>query len=232
MKEAIDLLGKDNEIQDASDASRLALSGGEIVFDRVSFSYHEEGEDVLKDFSLTIRPGEKVALIGLSGSGKSTVMKLLFRLYDVTSGSIRIDGQDIASVTQGSLRQSMSMVPQDPTLFHRSIADNIAYTWEYGEEKRKREKEEKKEENHRDTQRIQRAARLAHAHDFIAQLPQGYDTLVGERGVKLSGGERQRVTLARAIYAERSIFVMDEATSSLDSESEKMIQESLHEVMQ
>lgn len=147
MKEAIDLLGKDNEIQDALDASRLALSGGEIVFDRVSFSYHEEGEDVLKDFSLTIRPGEKVALIGLSGSGKSTVMKLLFRLYDVTSGSIRIDGQDIASVTQDSLRQSMSMVPQDPTLFHRSIADNIAYTWGYGEEKRKREKEEKRGES-------------------------------------------------------------------------------------
>lgn len=170
---------------------------------------------MLKDFSLHIKPGEKIALVGVSGSGKTTVLKLLFRLYDVQKGSITIDGQNIAEVRQESLRSSLSMVPQDPALFHRSVGENIAYG---------RENATKKD--------IQEAAKHAFAHDFIQELPNGYDTLVGERGVKLSGGERQRIALARAILADKQILVMDEATSALDSVSEKFIQESLHEIIQ
>ncbi len=181
----------------------------------MSFTYNEGSEEVLKDFNLTIKPGEKIALVGVSGSGKSTVLKLLFRLYDVTKGEIKVDDQEISQVTQDSLRQSMSMVPQDPVLFHRTIGENISYAAENPTQKD-----------------IEYAATHAHAAEFIQKLTKGYNTVVGERGVKLSGGERQRVALARSILADKRILVLDEATSALDSESEKCIQESLHDVMQ
>ncbi len=157
-----------------------------------------------------------MALVGVSGSGKSTLLKLLFRLYDISSGSITVDGQDIAHVTQESLRQSMSIVPQEPVLFHRTIAENISYASSNNDYKKSD---------------IEQAARLAHADEFIQKMPNTYDTLVGERGVKLSGGERQRVALARSIMADKPILVLDEATSALDSTSEKFIQDSLREVM-
>ncbi len=217
MVEAIGLLSEWAEIRDISSALPLQIQKGEIRFDHISFSYHSEGEAILKNFSLTISPGEKVALVWVSGSGKSTLLKLLFRLYDLDEGIISIDGQNISQVTQESLRQSMSIVPQEPVLFHRSIAENIAYA--------------SGQTDWPNLFEIERAAKLAHAHEFIRALPDGYETLVGERGVKLSWWERQRIALARAILANKSLLVLDEATSALDSMSEKYIQDSLHEVM-
>lgn len=216
MVEAIDILNTPYEIQDSKKAPNLVVKKGEIVFHNVSFAYNQWSEEVLQNFNLTIKSGEKIALVGLSGSWKSTVLKLLFRLYDVTSGKITIDAQNIAQVTQESLRQSMSMVPQDPILFHRTIAENIAYAWVDSIQQKD----------------IEKAAKHAFAHDFIMTLPHKYETIVGERWVKLSGWERQRVALARAILANKSILIFDEATSALDSESEKYIQEWLHEVIQ
>lgn len=215
MIEAIDLINTSHEILDTKDAKKLTVKKWAIHFDNVSFSYNEWTEEVLQNFNLSIRPGEKIALVGLSGSGKSTVMKLLFRLYDVTSGNISVDDQDISKVTQESLRHSLSMVPQDPILFHRTISENIAYA-----------------ANNPSQKEIENASKHAFAHDFIQVLPEKYNTIVWERGVKLSGGERQRVALARAILANKPILIFDEATSALDSESEKYIQEGLHDVMQ
>ena len=163
---------------------------------------------------MSIAPGEKVALVGPTGSGKSTFVKLVQRLYDVNEGQVAIDGQDVRDVTQDSLRRQIALVPQDPALFHRSIADNIAY----GQPGATRDD-------------VIEAAKAAHADAFIRRLPQGYDTLVGERGVKLSGGERQRVAIARAILADAPILILDEATSSLDNETERDVQAAMEAVM-
>jgi ATP-binding cassette subfamily B protein len=187
---------------------------GEIVFDRVTFGYANQGGALYQDFSLEIAPGQRVALVGPTGAGKSTFVKLIQRLYDLQGGRILIDGQDIAHVGQGSLRRSIAVVPQDPALFHRTIAENIAYA-----------------RPDATAAEIELAARRARAHDFIARLPRGYDTLVGERGVKLSGGERQRVAIARAFLADAPILVLDEATSSLDVETERQVQAAIEELM-
>ncbi len=180
---------------------------GGIVFDRVTFRYRNQPTPIYDRFSLEIAPGERVALVGPTGAGKSTFVKLVQRLYDLESGRILIDGTDISTVTQSSLRQAIALVPQDPALFHRSLAENIAYG---------------RPEATMD--QIIDAAKRARAHDFILNLPQGYDTPVGERGVKLSGGERQRVAIARAFLADAPILVLDEATSSLDVETERQVQ--------
>jgi ATP-binding cassette subfamily B protein len=180
--------------------------GGRIDFEQVGFKYKGQSEPLYDGFSLTIDAGEKVALVGPTGGGKSTFVKLIQRLYDLDAGRILIDGVDIASVTQASLRSAIAVVPQDPALFHRTIAENIAYARPGISQ-----------------EAVIEAARRAMAHDFIRRLPRGYDTLVGERGVKLSGGERQRVAIARAFLADAPILILDEATSSLDVETEKEV---------
>jgi ATP-binding cassette subfamily B protein len=195
------------QVADRPGADAFRRGKGEIVFDRVTFQYKGQGEALYDRFTLAIRAGERVALVGPTGSGKSTFVKLIQRLYDLQDGQIRIDGQDVASVTQESLRQAIAVVPQDPALFHRSIAENIAYG--------------RPDATH---EQITAAARKAKAHGFISKLPRGYDTLVGERGVKLSGGERQRVAIARALLADAPILIFDEATSSLDVETERDVQ--------
>ncbi|MBA4795417.1 MAG: ABC transporter ATP-binding protein [Phenylobacterium sp.] len=187
---------------------------GAVVFDRVTFGYGGQEEKLYRDFSLAIAPGERIALVGPTGSGKSTFVKLLQRLHDLDGGRILIDGQDIAYVTQGSLRRAIAVVPQDPSLFHRTIGENIAYA-----------------RPDATAEEVSLAARRARAHDFISRLPQGYGTLVGERGVKLSGGERQRVAIARAFLADAPILVLDEATSSLDVETERQVQAATEELM-
>ncbi len=196
-------------------APALQASVGRIALERVSFTYGSQQQPIYADFSLQIAAGERVALVGPSGSGKSTFVKLLQRLHDVDAGRILIDGQDIAAVTLESLRRAIALVPQDPALFHRSLAENIAY----GRPEASREE-------------IVAAARRAHAHDFIMALPEGYETLVGERGVKLSGGERQRIAIARAFLADAPVLVLDEATSSLDSATEAQIQGAIEELME
>ncbi|MEM7045000.1 MAG: ABC transporter ATP-binding protein [Pseudomonadota bacterium] len=205
----------DPDVLDWPGARCLDVSTGEVRFDGVRFCYPRSGEPVFDDFDLVIEPGEKVALVGHSGSGKSTFVKLLQRLYDIDDGRILIDGQDIASVTQRSLREQIALVPQEPILFHRTLAENIAYG-----------------RPDADLQAIKSAARMAEADGFIQDLPEGYDTLVGERGVKLSGGERQRVAIARAILSDLPILILDEATSSLDSISELAIQRALDRLME
>ncbi len=201
------------EVRDLESAVSFAPKRGEIVFDDVTFRYRNQSEATYEDFSLLIKAGERVALVGPSGSGKSTFVRLVQRLYDVSSGAIRIDGQDVRNVVQTSLRRAISVVPQDPALFHRTLAENIAY----GRPNASRAE-------------IEIAAERARASEFIAALPEGLDTLVGERGVKLSGGERQRVALARAFLMDAPILVLDEATSSLDSETEAQIQAAMDEL--
>ncbi|AEB07455.1 ABC transporter related protein [Coriobacterium glomerans PW2] len=203
-------------VDDVPDAADLVIDRGEIDFCDVSFSYPDAGADdpVFRGFTLDIPSGQRVGLVGRSGSGKTTLTSLLLRLADLTSGSIRIDGQDIAAVNQVSLRRSIAYVPQEPLLFHRTIRENISYG----------RPEASPEE-------IEGAAREANATEFIRRLPEGMDTQVGERGVKLSGGQRQRIAIARAILMDAPILVLDEATSALDSESERLIQSALENLM-
>ena len=210
--EILQIIDTPHEIQDKS-SKKLKLQHGAISFNNVNFSYGEN--QIFHDLNFHIKPGERVALVGESGSGKTTITKLLFRLYDIQKGEILIDDQNIAEVTQESLRSSMSMIPQDPILFHRSIRENIAYG-----------------KPNASDEEIIAAAKMARCHEFISHLKEGYETLVGERGIKLSWGERQRVAIARAILENKQIIVMDEATSALDSESEFLIQEAIEELMQ
>lgn len=202
-----------HEVSDIAGAKPLTVTKGTITFREVDFHFHAN-RPILARFKLTIDGGEKIALVGPSGAGKSTITKLLLRFHDVTGGVIEIDGQNMAEVTQESLREYISYVPQEPVLFHRTLRENIRYG------KRDATDEE-----------IIEAAKKAHCHEFIASLPQGYDTYVGERGVRLSGGERQRVAIARAILKNAPILLLDEATSSLDSESEALIQDALEVLM-
>ncbi len=208
------LLDKKSDVNDIDNAKPLVVSDAHIVFDKVNFSYQPERK-ILQDVSFEIHPGEKVAIVGPSGAGKSTLSRLLFRFYDVNDGRVLIDGQDIKGVTQTSLRQEIGIVPQDTVLFNESILYNIQYANPMASQ-----------------DDIIAAAKTAYIHDFIESLPQGYDTVVGERGLKLSGGEKQRVAIARVVLKNPRILVFDEATSSLDSHSEQAILKALQEVAQ
>jgi ATP-binding cassette, subfamily B, bacterial len=214
MEELVAIHDEPIGIADAADARPIDIAGGRIVFEDVTFHYGGHRAPLYDGLSVDIRAGERVGLVGRSGSGKTTFVKLVQRLYDVSGGRILIDGQDVAKATQQSLRSQIAIVQQEPILFHRSLAENIAYARPGAS-----------------LAAIEQAARLANAHDFILRLPKGYGTLVGERGVKLSGGERQRVALARAFLADAPVLILDEATSSLDSESEALIQEAMERLM-
>jgi ATP-binding cassette subfamily B protein len=206
------LLERRPEIKDPVDAPALQLRGGGIRFENVDFSYQADRQ-ILHQVDFSVAPGEKLAVVGHSGAGKSTLSRLLFRFYDVTGGRVLIDGQDVRGVSQESLRRVMGIVPQDSVLFNDSIRYNLSYGRpEAGQ------------------QEIEEAAGMAHIRDFIESLPLGYETVVGERGLKLSGGEKQRIAIARAILKKPRILVFDEATSSLDSHTEQAIQETLREV--
>ena len=212
--EMVEILQTPTTLVDRSN-KKLKIKRGSIVMDNVTFTHDEgQGDTLFRDFSLNIQPGEKIGLVGSSGSGKTTLTKLLLRFADIDSGKITIDSQDIAEVTQTSLREQIAHVPQEPLLFHRSVRENIAYS----------------RPDATDAE-IEKAAKKAGAYDFIVKLQDGFDTLVGERGVKLSGGQRQRIAIARAILKDAPILVLDEATSALDSESEALIQKSLETLM-
>lgn len=212
-KQALSIISCTHEIVDDPQASSLKILNGQIVFDKVSFQY-KEGQEIFSNKSLIINKGERVGLVGFSGSGKTTLVNLILRFFDVDSGRILIDGQDIKKVTQESLRDQISMIPQDPFLFHRSIAENIGYG-----------------DLNASLEEIIEASKQAHCHEFIEKIPGGYHSLVGEKGVKLSGGQRQRIAIARAILKNAPILILDEATSSLDSMTESYIQESLQTLM-
>lgn len=213
MKEIVDIFEIAPDILDPEKPEKLKMKEGHIVFKDVFFKY-KSSDEVLTNFNLNIKPGERIGIVGHSGAGKSTLTKLLLRFNDVVSGAITIDGQDIRNITQDDLRSVVSYVPQEPILFHRPIKENINYGKPNATE-----------------QEIVAVAKKAHADEFISKLRRGYDTLVGERGVKLSGGERQRVAIARAMLKDSPILMLDEATSSLDSISESYIQEAFGELM-
>jgi ATP-binding cassette subfamily B protein len=214
MEELVAIHDEPIGITDAPGAKPIDIEGGRIVFEDVTFHYGGHRAPLYDGLSVDIRAGERVGLVGRSGSGKTTFVKLVQRLHDVSGGRILIDDQDIAKATQHSLRSQIAIVQQDPILFHRTLSENIAYGRPGAS-----------------MAAIEQAARLANAHEFILHLPKGYGTLVGERGVKLSGGERQRVALARAFLADAPVLILDEATSSLDSESEALIQQAMERLM-
>ena len=213
--EMTEILSIEPEIKDPKRPELSRIHRGSIEFSGVNFHYPDAGQGLFKDLNLRIKPGEKVGLVGHSGGGKTTVTRLLLRFMDIQSGTIMIDGQDIASISQADLRSNISYVSQEPMLFHRTLSENIRYG-----------------QLDASDQEVKAVAKMAHAHDFIEQLSHGYDTLVGERGVKLSGGQRQRVAIARAMLKNAPILVLDEATSALDSESELLIQDALWKLME
>ncbi len=210
--DALNITTRPYDIEDKPGAGKLAVTRGEIIFDSARFLF--PGKPVFENLSVHIRAGEKIALVGPSGAGKTTFVALMLRLYDLNEGAITIDGQDIRQVTQDSLRRHIAVIPQDTTLFHRTLMENIRYG--------------RLDASDDD---VIAASRRAHAHEFIEPLPFGYDTMVGERGIRLSGGQRQRIAIARAILKNAPILILDEATSALDSESERLIQESLANLM-
>jgi ATP-binding cassette subfamily B protein len=214
MEELVQLHDEPLGVADHPDARPIAISTGAIRFEDVTFRYAGQDRPLYKHLAVSIPAGQRVGLVGPSGSGKTSFVKLIQRLYDVNAGRVMIDGQDVARATQASLRRQVAIVPQESVLFHRTLAENIGYG--------------RPDANQAE---IEQAARLSNAHDFITALPKGYRTLVGERGVKLSGGERQRVAIARAFLADAPILILDEATSSLDSESEAAIQQAMERLM-
>jgi len=211
----IEILASDPKVRDPKEPEKVRIDRGDVRFDAVTFKHDGADAPLFKNLKIHIKPGEKVGLVGHSGSGKTTLTRLLLRFSDIQGGHILIDGQDIAKISQNDLRRHIAYVPQEPLLFHRSIAENIAY----GDPDASQEA-------------IEAIAKMASAHDFIATLPEGYNTLVGERGVKLSGGQRQRVAIARAMLKNAPILALDEATSALDSESELLIQQALWKLME
>lgn len=213
-KQALSIISPKHEIVDLPGAKALKVAKGEIVFDQVTFKY-KKGQRVFENKSITILPGQKVGLVGFSGSGKSTFVNLILRFFDLNSGRILIDGQDIKNVTQESLRSQIALIPQDPVLFHRTLAQNIRYG-----------RLDATEDD------VIEASKKAHCHEFVEKMSEKYHTLVGERGIRLSGGQRQRIAIARAILKNAPILILDEATSSLDSVTENYIQESLNHLME
>lgn len=203
-----------DDVVDAPDAQTLIMNQASVDFDNISFRHKDAKDEIFTNFNLKVEPGQRIGLVGVSGSGKTTLTKLLLRFADVNSGEITVSGQNIRNITQQSLRENIAYVPQETSLFHRSIAENIAYGKPGATQAE-----------------IEHAAKLANAHEFIIDMPEGYNTLVGERGVKLSGGQRQRIAIARAILKDAPILVLDEATSALDSESEALIQSALERLM-
>lgn len=209
-----EILDTKDDVVDCTGAKKLIVKRGKVDFKGITFRHKDASRAIFNDFSLTVEPGERIGLVGVSGSGKTTLTKLLLRFADVGDGVIEVDGQNIAEVTQKSLRRNIAYVPQETALFHRSIAENIAYGKIDATEAE-----------------ILKVAKLANVNEFVGEMPEGYETMVGERGVKLSGGQRQRIAIARAMLKDAPILVLDEATSALDSESEELIQEALEKLM-
>jgi ATP-binding cassette subfamily B protein len=215
LRDGLELIGEPHDLVDINHPETCVIQRGGIELRTISFGYDERTNAIFSELSLLIRPGEKIGLVGRSGGGKTTITKLILRLMDLRSGKIIIDGQNIANIRQSDLRNTIAYVPQEPILFHRTLAENIGY----GDLTAERKK-------------IIEAAKKAHAHEFIIELEHGYDTLVGERGIKLSGGQKQRIAIARAILKPSPILILDEATSALDSESENLIQSALDNAME
>jgi ATP-binding cassette subfamily B protein len=209
-----EIIDTPNEIEEAPDAAPLTNARGAVQFDQISFAY-QEGRSILQEVSFVAQPGEVVALIGPTGSGKSTIINLIPRFYDATSGAVLVDGQDVRRLQVKSLRSHISIVLQDPFLFNATIAENIAYG-----------------QPEASMDAIVAAAKAAHAHDFVQSFPKGYETVVGERGVTLSGGQKQRIAIARALLCDPRILILDDSTSSVDTETEHLIQQALAVLMQ
>jgi ATP-binding cassette subfamily B protein len=209
----VEIFETPTDINDPENPEKCKIKNGEIVFENVSFEY-KDGKDVFENFNLQIGSGQKVGIVGHSGSGKTTITNLLLRFEDVSNGAVKIDGQDIRNIKQDDLRRNISYVPQEPVLFHRTVRENIAYGNPDASERE-----------------IEVASKKAHAEEFIKDLKDGYETMVGERGVKLSGGQRQRIAIARVMLENSPVLILDEATSSLDSISENLIQKAFDEAM-